>query len=86
MLGGEIRNAVVERRVLRLLLRLLLRDDAHADAVDELASEQGFLAAQRDRVTDPVGCIVADAGAEDVEVGGVDDEALLFALEAENRL
>jgi len=37
-------------------------------------------------VTDPVGCIVADAGAEDVEVGGVDDEALLFALEAENRL
>jgi hypothetical protein len=37
-------------------------------------------------VTGPVFCIVADAGAEDVEVGGVDDEALLLALKAEDWL
>src|SRR5262245_22992977 len=43
-LGGKVRNVVVERRVLLLRLLRFVRH-AYADAVDELASERGLLAA-----------------------------------------
>src|SRR5262245_23702386 len=83
-LSCEVRDPVVERRVLRLRLRLLRH--AHADAVDKLAPKRGLLTAQHDHVADPVVRVVADASAQDVEVCCVDDEALLLALEAQNGL
>src|SRR5262249_2327908 len=66
LLTREVRDLVVERRVLRLRLLRFLRH-RHSDAVDELASERGLLAAKHDHVADPVVRVVADASAEDVE-------------------
>src|SRR5262249_25554377 len=70
----------------RLLLRLLLRGHCHPDAVDKFAAKQGLLTAKQDHVTDPIIRLVADTGAQDVEVGRVDDEALALTLETQDRL